>query len=77
MTDEQRQLFARGTVELGNIVASTMVFGQFISSNPPQMARWCALVDDVRTSVARNQDFLAPVQALLEAMTTKTSNKVA
>ena len=37
MTKEQRELFARGSVELGNIVAGAMIFGQFVSGNPPSV----------------------------------------
>jgi hypothetical protein len=37
MTKEQRELFAKGAVELGNIVAGAMIFGQFVSGNPPSI----------------------------------------
>jgi hypothetical protein len=34
MTDEQRDMFAKGSVDLANIVAGALVFGQFISDRP-------------------------------------------
>jgi len=34
MGREQRTLVAKGLVELGNIVAGAMVFGQFVSEAP-------------------------------------------
>jgi hypothetical protein len=37
MTQEQRQLFAKGAVGLGNIVAGALVFGQFLTDEPPRI----------------------------------------
>jgi hypothetical protein len=37
MSDEQRDMFAKGAVELANIVAGALVFGQFVSEKPVQI----------------------------------------
>lgn len=34
MNQEQRKLFAKGLVDLANLVAAAMVFGQFVSDSP-------------------------------------------
>jgi hypothetical protein len=34
MSNDQRQLFAKGSVDLANIVAGALVFGQFVTAQP-------------------------------------------
>ena len=34
MNQEQRNLFAKGLVDLANLVAAALVFGQFVSGQP-------------------------------------------
>ena len=34
MSAKQREMFARGAVELANIVAGALVFGQFLAETP-------------------------------------------
>jgi hypothetical protein len=33
MTNEQRKVFAKGSIDLANIVAGALVFGQFVSEH--------------------------------------------
>lgn len=34
MNQEQRKLFAKGLVDLANLVAAALIFGQFVSGQP-------------------------------------------
>lgn len=34
MNEKQRELFAKGMVDLANLVAAALIFGQFVSDSP-------------------------------------------